>query len=70
MIRQFALQREPCNSEFLQKKGPIVTMGNVLASLITSTAVLSNQRTLVRHVPGDLTCALVVHADLRYGFEE
>ena len=35
-----------------RKKDPIVTIGYVLASLVTSIAVLSNQRTLVRRVPG------------------
>jgi hypothetical protein len=29
-----------------------MTIGYVLASLVMSTAVLSNQRTLVRRVPG------------------
>jgi hypothetical protein len=32
------------DSGYSRKKDPIVTIGYVLASLVTSTAVLSNQR--------------------------
>jgi hypothetical protein len=40
-----------------RKKDPIVTIGYVLPSLVTSTAVLLNQGTLVRRVPGINVCA-------------
>ena len=52
-----------------RKKGPIVKIGYVLTSLAASTAVLSNQRNTGSMCSLVSTSALVVHADLRYGFE-